>query len=138
MFKDLEKFFNMLGDKYAKKIERKAVRKVAKIVAEEMKKQMPMGETGNLEKAVQVRRPKRARRGSIVYSALVSASKLMALSGKDYPYFMAVEYGTKTMSPDPFIRPAAGIVQPQMKSIFLQESKRILSEEMPKGYVRKE
>lgn len=131
---ELFSFFKTLGKKYAKKIYRTAMRRVAERVRDEMRLRSPV-DTGALDAAMIIRKPEgfKAKRGAMLIGAVISGRKLMSATEKDYPYYLAVEYGTAKMSPDPFLRPAVAIVQNEARAIFIEESKKILNSEMPKG-----
>ena len=109
--------------KIANKIKRSAARKASKVVQTEAKKNVPV-DTGLLKKLIKVRKHPKLKRGQIGFHVTVSPSELMDKSNKRYPYYMAVEYGTKNMRATSFMKRSADAVRPRVNRLFLDEVRK--------------
>jgi HK97 gp10 family phage protein len=129
---EAQAFFDTFGEKYMKKIHRKALRKVCYDVRTAARALAPE-DTSALVDSMVVRRPqdKKAKRGQTVLGVVIHEEKLKAKSEQDYAYHAVVEYGNKYRAADPFLRPAADQMRAHARQILRRESIRILTEEKP-------
>ncbi len=129
---EAEAFFNSFGEKYMKKIHRKALRKLCYDVRTAARAHAPEDTSAMVDSMV-VRRPKdkKVKRGTTVLGVVVDLEKLQAKSEQEYPYFVSVEYGNKHRAADPFLRPAATSLRGYARELLRRESMRILTEEKP-------
>jgi HK97 gp10 family phage protein len=94
----LTRALNALPERATKKVLRKAARSGAKVIADQMKKNMPR-DTGTAARAVVVRAAKKTRRGRIQMQAQYNTEKVKAASRKPsqlngFFYPAIVEYGS--------------------------------------------
>jgi len=102
--KKLQQKLKSLPPNLAKKALRKACRAGAKIFASQLKQDVRI-DTGTLRKQVKVRAGK-SKKLSLSVNASTGDPKKANLNSGEAFYGSFVEYGTKNMSAQPFIRPA--------------------------------
>ncbi len=107
--KDLER----LEKKVRNKIVRRALRAGAKVLAAEIRKRAPVGETGDLRRGVKVRSGK-GRRGTITILVEVSTPE-----GNVHTGF--VEFGTVRHPANPFIRRSVDSREDEILGKILEE-----------------
>lgn len=113
-FKELAEKLKQLPKKVAKNGLRRAVSSGAAIVRNDARKRAPVA-TGEMKRDIMMKREKDKQGGSTtgaVYSVYVRSGKKSRLAGKkrdverDSFYWKFVEFGTKDMPAQPFMRPA--------------------------------
>lgn len=126
-----EFLLNAYPKKVAKQIERKAIRAAAKVCKEYVVAYCPVDE-GILEQCFVVRKHPKAKRGEIKDAVMVNVEKLEKLSGTDYNYAAALEYGTRDQRPQKFMADAAGVAWPQVRRTYHQTINKIVFSEAKK------
>jgi HK97 gp10 family phage protein len=117
--------------KCAKKIERKAIREAAKHLKTVVVAYCPVDD-GHLEKSFVVRKHPKAKRGEIKDAVMVNVEKLEKLSGTDYNYAAALEYGRRNQQPEKFMADAAAVAWPQVRRIYHATINKIVFSEAKK------
>lgn len=124
---ELQRRLSTLPAKVEKKVVRRSLRVGAKMFQRQAKANAPVGETGDLKRALAVRAGRR-RRGSASVRVIFNTKKYPLVSytrgGKRYFYPAAVEYGWK--KPDGTRHPA----QPYFRPAFETEKHRALNATM--------
>jgi HK97 gp10 family phage protein len=107
--KDIDKRLRQLEPKVGRKVVRQAIRASLKIMAQEVKNQVPV-RTGLTKSSVQVRALKAKKRGAIALEVRISGKVegLIKTTRKGKRFFTPalVEYGHKGVAPNPFMRRA--------------------------------
>ena len=98
--KDVMKKLNKLPEKVQKRVITGAVRASAKPIVQEAKRLAPV-KTGNLKKSIGITKIRSKSKTEVVFA--VSPRKTAKYDGF---YGRFVEFGTRKMSPKPFLRPA--------------------------------
>lgn len=108
---ELERNLKALPDRVAKKVLRSAMRSGANIVKKEAQRRAPRGDSPDspfLAEHIIVRTPKRRAPSSRKFAVLV-----LVRPGRGAAYGLPLEFGTQTMAPRPFLRPALEAAAPQ-------------------------
>jgi HK97 gp10 family phage protein len=126
-----EFLLSVFPKKCANKIERKAIREAAKHCKTVVIAYCPVDD-GHLEKSFVVRKHWKAKRGEIKDAVMVNVDKLEKLSGTDYNYAAALEYGKRNQRPDKFMTQAAAVAWPQVRRIYHQTINKIVFSEAKK------
>ncbi len=121
----VEKLFRGMEAKLVKKLQRKAIRQAAKVVAEEAKRIVPV-DTGALKRSIKVRALKRSRKNRGRVGARVVTGK-GTFRGKTY-YGGMVEYGTSRMMARPFMRTAARNKRADTRRVYIAAVKEFVRE----------
>lgn len=143
---ELIKFMKKAGPKLNGKHLRRATRQGAAMLRNEIRARAP-SRTGRLMKNVVSlgRRSKRTYVKASVTVRVAQASQKRSVTGrfkrgnrgrddpKDAFYWRFLEYGTKNMPAQPFIRPAAEAMFPKITRHVIQETNRGLREELQKA-----
>jgi HK97 gp10 family phage protein len=107
--KDIDRKLKFLPGRIQKKVLRQAMREGLKVMAAEVKAQVPV-DTGLTKKNVRVRAVKKKRRDEIQLEVRVGGDeelyKTSAKTGTTVFYPALVEYGRKNVPPNPFMRRA--------------------------------
>ena len=133
--KEAQAFFKTFGKKYMKKIYRKALRKIAYQIRDKARTLAPEDTSAMVESMV-IRKPVdvKVKRGDMALGVVINEERLASKSEQPYPYYSVVEYGNRDRAADPFLRPAADILRPEVNRMLIRESLRILTEEKPRGF----
>tara|TARA_Y100001973_G_C5019222_1_gene242298 strand:- start:134 stop:568 length:435 start_codon:yes stop_codon:yes gene_type:complete len=126
-----EFLLNAYPKKVAKQIERKAIRAAAKICKDSIVAYCPVDE-GDLEQCFVVRKHPRAKRGEIKDAVIVNVQKLEKLTGTDYNYAAALEFGRRAQPAKPFMSDAAGVAWPQIQRTYHKSINKIIFQEAKK------
>jgi len=103
----------------------KAVDDCIMIVAEEARRNVPI-DTGRLKRSIKTKRSKNVTWGAVFCDYPQPQRKRKREGQKEY-YAFAVEYGTKSRSADPFLRPAVE----KTEDVVEERMGKVLKEVMP-------
>lgn len=104
-FEDVIKTFNTLDDKLQKKAMRPALRAGAKIIQKAAKNKSPTL-TGKNKKFIKVKSLKRSR-GSVGLAIQTGTREQLGIPRDEHGYYpMVLEYGSKHVKKQPFMKPA--------------------------------
>ena len=109
---------NLIGPTVGKKAMRQSLRRGAKFVVEDAKALAPR-DTGQLERSISARAQKRSRT-SFGYSAIIKPDSPAA------KYGFALEFGTKHIAADPFLRQAGYANRQKTYEFAVVDVKRVL------------
>lgn len=118
--------FQNFPPKLQQKIERKALRQAARIVANQMKARVPV-DKGDMKGTIGVRAPKRSRKNkdTLVMRAMTLPAKLEAIGLKNphwieygAPGHQYFGHGNSPLPPRPFARPAADASRGLCATVF--------------------
>ncbi len=125
--KETDRALREYTPKVQKAIERKAVRRAAKPVADCAKKYAPV-KTGALRDSIKVKALKRSRKnkGRVGVRVVTSDSDNL-FQGKQY-YGGFLEFGTAYIEPRPFLGRARDEMRPTVARIYHEELRRIVVE----------
>ena len=112
---------NQIGPNVGKKAMRKSLRRGAKEVVMPTAKAMAPRDTGQLEKSLTVRAQKRSR-SKFGYDVVVRPTSPAA------KYAFALEFGTKYVAADPFLRPAGYSNRQKVFDFAIWDVKKVLKE----------
>lgn len=126
--KALDRKLATMDQKLETKLLRKAVRIVAKDVADTAKRLVPV-DSGRLRRSIKVRAAKRSRRNRGVVKVRVTTGQQDKLFVGEAFYGGMVEFGTSKMEAQPFLRPAEIQNRIAAKSRFTLAIREIIAEE---------
>jgi HK97 gp10 family phage protein len=131
--REIDKRLKKLPGAVAKKVIRRSMRDGLKIVAAEIKSQVPVL-TGLTKSAVQVRAVKSRKRNSISLETRIGSKKegliVHPKSGKPVFYPAVVEYGREGVAPNPFMRRAYDSKGEAAKQVTILRIKTGVDEEV--------
>jgi len=144
-FKQIKKLLSKLPTTLQQKIVVRATRKAALLIKKEAKNRVPI-RTGLLKKSIGIAKAKKKDTPSditrfyIIPKSVIRFTKKITVNGqsgklkaKIYAYHAHfVEFGTKKMTAEPFLLPAAKATKMQVVSTFKEELYGQIEKEIPK------
>ena len=105
-FKAVIKTFNVLDDNLQRKVLRQALRSGAKIIQKAAKAKSPVGITGNNKKFIKIKSLKRSR-VTVGVAVVTGTREQLGIPRDEFGYYpMVLEYGSKHVKKQPFMKPA--------------------------------